>query len=93
MAWKLGQFQIAPGQKLRHGYWWNGPPKGPQIAVASPITAIVTGSNGVNTVGNGFHLNGGCNYWVDVVGEDVHGTGGFGVYDIWVGSLFGLPSS
>jgi hypothetical protein len=84
--WQLmGSTQIAPGKTVRHGYWWGGPSKGPQMALACPNTKIETWSNHVNTVKQGFRNgNNGCVYTVDVSCEDVFGTGGFGTYEVWV---------
>jgi hypothetical protein len=92
VAWRIGSFTIAPGQTVRHSYSWAGTPQGPQIAFARP-TQLITVSNGVNTTGQGFHVNGGTGYWIDISCEDVHGTGGFGAYDIWGGTVLGLPNA
>lgn len=73
------------GHKVTHGYWWGGPPKDPQNALASPVTAINTSSNQVSTVKQDFRYgNDGRVYTVDVECVDVFGTGAFGEYDVWV---------
>jgi hypothetical protein len=92
MAWRVESFQIAPGATIRHSYSWAGQPKGPQIAFARP-NQLLTVSNGVNTIGQGFHVNGGTGYWIDISCEDVHRTGGFGSYDLVGGTMLGLPSA
>ncbi|HEX8065420.1 MAG TPA: hypothetical protein VF520_02705 [Thermoleophilaceae bacterium] len=85
--WKLaGNLHISSGQTVRHTYWWGGPSKGPQNALASPHTNIETASNQVNTVRQGFRVSpsSGCVYTVDVTCEDVFNTGLFGEYEVWV---------
>ena len=92
MAWRVGSFSIAPGANVRHGYSWGGQPQGPQFAIAGPCQ-LISVSNGVTTVGHGFDVNGGTDYWVDITCEDIHGTGGYGSYDLWGGTMLGLPNA
>jgi hypothetical protein len=91
---------IAPGATVRHGYFYpttdpNGQTigdwKGPQQGAATP-EQLLTGSNQVNAVAQGFDVAdagrvwdvGGITYTVDVGCEDVLQSDAFGEYELWV---------